>query len=115
MAQRVNRPYPARLGLLRPCNFWWTKLGEHGVECTYLSRERGVLDMSRSIVTPHAAVLNHLRVLYVEDSVDDREVFKVLFEQGGAEVTIAGTVREALDAFDCVHPELIVSDIGLPD
>jgi CRP-like cAMP-binding protein len=24
-------------------------------------------------------------------------------------------VREALDAFDCVHPELIVSDIGLPD
>lgn len=71
--------------------------------------------MSRSNGTPPAAILNHLRVLYVEDSVDDREVFKVLFEQGGAEVTTAGSVREALDAFDCIHPELIVSDIGLPD
>ena len=71
--------------------------------------------MSRTNVTPHAAVLQHLRVLYVEDSVDDREVFRVLFEQGGAEVTTAGSVREALDAFDNVQPELIVSDIGLPD
>jgi CheY-like chemotaxis protein/CRP-like cAMP-binding protein len=71
--------------------------------------------MSSYHTSPRATVLHHLRVLYVEDCADDREAFKLLFEQNGAEVTTAATVREALDAFDQARPEIIVSDIGLPD
>ena len=59
--------------------------------------------------------LDGVRVLVVEDDADGREVLTALLEVEGAKVTSAGSVRAALDVLDGVRPDVIVSDIGMPD
>ena len=61
------------------------------------------------------ARLHGVRVLVVEDDADGREVLTALLEVEGAKVTSAGSVREALDVLDGARPDVIVSDIGMPD
>jgi CheY-like chemotaxis protein len=51
----------------------------------------------------------------VEDDADGREVLTALLEVEGAKVTSAGSVRAALDVLDGMRPDVIVSDIGMPD
>jgi CheY-like chemotaxis protein len=51
----------------------------------------------------------------VDDDADGREVLTALLEVEGAKVTSAGSVRPALDVLDGMRPDVIVSDIGMPD
>lgn len=62
-----------------------------------------------------AHVLNGLRVLVVDDEVDGRELVSFLLEQSGAEVTTASCASEAMDALARTKPDVLLSDIGLPD
>jgi signal transduction histidine kinase/DNA-binding response OmpR family regulator len=55
------------------------------------------------------------RVLVVDDEPDAREVITTVVQRAGAEVTAAGSVREAIDAFRTARPDLLVSDIAMPD
>jgi PAS domain S-box-containing protein len=59
--------------------------------------------------------LSGIDILLVEDQEDGRELFKAIVERAGASVTAVASVREALECFEKNIPDLLVSDIGLPD
>ena len=61
------------------------------------------------------ARLDGLRVLIVDDEADARRVMAMVLEQAGAVVTEAGSVREAIEAVSQARPDVLVSDLGMPD
>ncbi|MFL9451759.1 MULTISPECIES: PAS domain-containing hybrid sensor histidine kinase/response regulator [Nostocales] len=58
---------------------------------------------------------NGLRVLIVDDEVDLRELIAELLEDLGATVTVASSAPEALRVFEQQTPDLLLSDIGMPE
>jgi CheY-like chemotaxis protein len=61
------------------------------------------------------ARLHGERVLVVEDDADSREVLAGALETCGAEVRAVGSAQEALDTLDGWAPDVLLSDIALPD
>ncbi|HJQ84612.1 MAG TPA: ATP-binding protein [Candidatus Binatia bacterium] len=59
--------------------------------------------------------LDGIRVLIVDDEANAREALQALFEQAGAQVRTAGSVREARAALEADALDVLVSDIRLPD
>jgi CheY-like chemotaxis protein len=59
--------------------------------------------------------LDSVHILVVDDEPDARELLKEGLGQCGAQVTVAGSVSEALEAFRTAVPDLLISDIGMPD
>jgi PAS domain S-box-containing protein len=66
-------------------------------------------------VAPRLAPLQGLRLLVVDDEPDARELLSIILQEAGAEVAAAGSADEALAAFDRLRPDVLVSDIGMPD
>ena len=76
-------------------------------------------------VLPHAAgphhddgssrVLEGIRVLIVEDDYDSADGLVRLLRRHGAEVDVADTCERALERFEVHPPQVLVSDIALPD
>jgi signal transduction histidine kinase/ActR/RegA family two-component response regulator len=62
-----------------------------------------------------SADLCGLRILVVDDEADIRELVSFILEQSGAEVIIAASAQEALAALNQSLPDVLVSDIGMPD
>jgi CheY-like chemotaxis protein len=58
--------------------------------------------------------LSGLRVLVVDDEADMRELVGFVLEQHGAEVNAVPSALEALTALDQFHPDVLISDIGMP-
>src|SRR5262249_10204366 len=58
--------------------------------------------------------LNGLRVLVVDDEADARELMRMVLRSAGAEVMAAANAEEAVEQVEQWHPDLLVSDIGLP-
>ncbi len=63
---------------------------------------------------PADASMETLDVLIVEDDDDSREALRMALESAGARVRVAGSVRDALRAYDERRPDILVSDIGMP-
>lgn len=63
---------------------------------------------------PSTALLG-LRLLFVEDDKDSREMVAFALERHGAIVASATTVDEAVRLVDEFQPDLLLSDIGLPE
>ncbi len=59
--------------------------------------------------------LDGVRVLLVDDDDDSRRMLAVLLGQSGAVVSVAGTAAEALGVFQRCPPDVLLSDIGLPN
>ncbi|MEG5063488.1 PAS domain-containing protein [Microcoleus sp. B3-A4] len=59
--------------------------------------------------------LSGIRVLVVDDEVDSREFVAFVLEQAGAIVTSVASATKALQAFSQAVPEIVVSDIGMPE
>lgn len=59
--------------------------------------------------------LRGVRVLVVEDDPDTRDVFALGLELAGAETLTAATAGEALRLVREQAPDVLLSDIGLPD
>jgi PAS domain S-box-containing protein len=59
--------------------------------------------------------LEGLHVLVCEDEPDARELLESILTGCKASVTLAGSVAEALDRFAESVPDLLISDIGMPD
>jgi CheY-like chemotaxis protein/anti-sigma regulatory factor (Ser/Thr protein kinase) len=59
--------------------------------------------------------LSGIRVLVVDDDADAREMLKLALEQYRAVVRIAGSAQEALAALAIELPDVLVSDIEMPD
>lgn len=56
-----------------------------------------------------------LRVLFVDDERDSRELVTFLLEQQGAKVTQVGSANEALNQLQQAEFDLLISDIGMPN
>lgn len=59
--------------------------------------------------------LNGVRVLIIEDEVDNRRVVAAALQQCGADVECVGTAAAAFDRIDRWTPHVLVCDIALPD
>jgi PAS domain S-box-containing protein len=71
----------------------------------------------RAAVTrsPAVAELAGLKVLVVDDQRDARDLVKRVLEDSGAEVFPAGSAAEALAVLAAWRPDVLVSDIGMPE
>ncbi|HEU4794505.1 MAG TPA: ATP-binding protein [Pyrinomonadaceae bacterium] len=59
--------------------------------------------------------LDGLRVLLVDDEVETREIISTVVQRTGAEVKSCTSAREALTELVEWRPDVILSDIGMPD
>jgi PAS domain S-box-containing protein len=59
--------------------------------------------------------LQHLTVLVVDDEADARQSLKILLESCGARVIVCAGARAALEAIEVQHPDVLVSDVGMPE
>jgi PAS domain S-box-containing protein len=67
-------------------------------------------------LTPKESMnFDRLRILVVDDEEDMRDLVKVILEQQGAQVTVVASAAEALIGFDRQPPDLLISDIGMPE
>jgi signal transduction histidine kinase/ActR/RegA family two-component response regulator len=70
--------------------------------------------------TPEAALdstldLQGLHILVVDDEPDSRDFVAFVLEESGAIITSVGSAAEALQAIERLTPDVIVSDIGMPE
>jgi PAS domain S-box-containing protein len=56
-----------------------------------------------------------LRVLVVDDEADTRVLLRAMLERCGSEVMTAASAAEALELFEQSRPDVLVSDIGMPE
>jgi PAS domain S-box-containing protein len=68
-----------------------------------------------AILNPQSSTLAGVRVLIVDDEQDARSLIQTVLERQGAEVLAVGNAREALAALALHKPDVLVSDIGMPD
>ncbi len=59
--------------------------------------------------------LEDIRILIVDDEQDTRDLLRFVLEECGAIVTSAESVAEAILALNDRTPDLILSDLGMPD
>ena len=59
-------------------------------------------------------VLGGLRILIVDDEADTRELVQEVLARQGAEVRVSESAAEALRMLATWHPDLLISDIGMP-
>lgn len=61
------------------------------------------------------ATLAEVCILIVDDEVDTRTLAGYTLEQYGAQVRLAASAAEALKSFEQTPPDLLISDIGMPE
>jgi hypothetical protein len=59
--------------------------------------------------------LEGLKVLVVDDEPDTRELIREVLKECGSEVITCGSVEEALLALEEHKPDILISDLGMPD
>jgi signal transduction histidine kinase len=64
--------------------------------------------------TPTTA-LDGVRVLVLDDEPDARQIISTVIERTGAEVKTCESVPEALEVLQQWHPDVLMSDIAMPD
>ena len=62
-----------------------------------------------------APALKGVKILVVDDDADARELLSMILEHAGAETATAGCVDEALAVLERFKPDVLVSDIGMPE
>jgi CheY-like chemotaxis protein len=70
---------------------------------------------SSSVPFKAPASLQGLKVLVVEDEPDARELLKTILQQCQAEVKTCDSTAEALRAVEEYKPDILISDIGMPE
>lgn len=56
-----------------------------------------------------------VRILVVDDDADSREMLQFLLEDSKAQIVTAGSAHEALDQFKVFKPDILISDLGMPE
>jgi len=59
--------------------------------------------------------LHGVKVLVVDDEADTRELISEVLKECGSEVILSRSVAEALEALEQHHPDILISDLGMPD
>ncbi|HXR98853.1 MAG TPA: PAS domain S-box protein [Terriglobales bacterium] len=68
-----------------------------------------------ALPSPEAIRLDGLTILVVDDEPDARRLVERVLSDAGATVTTAAAVQEVLPALARNRPQLLISDIGMPD
>ncbi len=72
-----------------------------------------------SVVPPSGGAelpkLNGVRVLVIDDQSFARDLLTAIFRRADAEVHAANSVREALEEFHAMAPDVVVCDLAMPD
>jgi len=66
-------------------------------------------------LTPNRSLLSGVRVLVVDDEADTRMTLGAILEQFGAQATVVGSAREALDEIGRRLPDVLLSDVAMPN
>ncbi|KAB8319986.1 response regulator [Tolypothrix campylonemoides VB511288] len=72
-----------------------------------------LLPLAAAVELPRS--LDGLQVLFVDDEADAREFITAVLEQHGISVTAVASAAEALEALERSRPDVILSDIRMPD
>ena len=83
-----------------------------GAVAALLPEEKG---QAASLDTLRAGDLQGVKVLVVDDAEDARDALSMLLGQFGARVTAVGSADEALAILEQVRPDVLLSDIAMPD
>jgi PAS domain S-box-containing protein len=59
--------------------------------------------------------LSNVQVLVVDDDIDSARTVQAILKRRGADVRVAGSMEEALTAFKLAVPDVLLSDIGMPE
>jgi PAS domain S-box-containing protein len=59
--------------------------------------------------------LEGLKVLVVDDEADTRDLIGEVLKECGSEVIVSCSAAEALEAIEQHHPDILISDLGMPD
>ena len=72
---------------------------------------------ARDLLPPNDSTdrLDGLRILAVDDEADTRELLKQGLEYCGAQVKVVGSAEEAIQALMSSVPDILISDIGMPE
>jgi CheY-like chemotaxis protein len=70
---------------------------------------------AHDVSTGRRALLHGVHVLVVDDDEDPRELFRDVLELAGARVSVAASARAALAAIERDVPDIVVSDIMMPN
>ena len=78
---------------------------------------KGIKDAkdNSSLVEDQSLPLSGLEILVVDDDADMREFLPFMLEHYGATVTAVASAIEALTALSQSQPNLLISDIGMPE
>ncbi|GAA6619063.1 ATP-binding protein [Scytonema sp. NUACC26] len=86
------------------------------VSLPVLNEDNSIKDEDNSSLLAHEALpLSGMQVLVVDDEADSRELVTFILEQRGAIVTAVASALEALQIMAKTQPNVLVSDIGMPD
>ncbi|MGJ3251612.1 MAG: response regulator [Elainellaceae cyanobacterium] len=59
--------------------------------------------------------LQGVKAIVVDDEIDTQELVAYVLKQQGAQVETTGSAQDALNILEYFHPDVIISDIGMPD
>jgi signal transduction histidine kinase/ActR/RegA family two-component response regulator len=70
---------------------------------------------SEDLLINSSRILDGLRILVVDDDPDTRDLVATILTRCGSEVRCSGSAADAIVAFQEWNPDLLVSDIGMPE
>ncbi len=73
---------------------------------------RGPVELAPAFTMLH---LSGLKILVVDDDADGRELARRVLSESEAEVLVAGNAADALVLVEAQRPDVLVSDIGMPE
>jgi len=75
------------------------------------------LEKHSSLIFPTSCSLHldDLQILVVDDEPDVCELLAIALAEYGAQVTAASSVAEAIKVLDRLQPDILISDIGMPE
>ena len=59
--------------------------------------------------------LKGLKILVVDDEADARKMLQMVLSRYGARIETAASAQQALEVFGAFRPDILLSDIGMPD
>lgn len=82
-----------------------------------ITGDSGQVEPTDSVNAPYRPPvrLDGVQVLVVDDEPDARRVLALVLERVGAVVATADSARAAIDALPGAHPDVLISDLGMPE